>query len=317
MSQIASDNQIQTEIDDIKTRFSNTQELYREVAALLFFRYGITPTANKLYQYVRKGSMTAPAEALNKFWADLREKSRVRIQAPDLPEELADQAGSLVAALWDMAQSQAQESFAHLRNDIEAQLIALRMERDSALDVQAASKNSLEVLAQSTARLESQLGALTADKLALEAKLVATNVDRERLQQEIKESRESFSSDLERVRASLNAIDARSEAEIKRCLIEIDRERILANKASKELNVAKSNLSKQQAAGKAEMGKLQKQVSTLRESSGKLLGQLAQLKIQLAETRKELASANAKLLNPSPKTASSRPKTRNQIPSRK
>ncbi|GAB3552032.1 hypothetical protein GCM10027343_37040 [Noviherbaspirillum agri] len=52
---------------------------------LLFFRYGITPTTNKLYQLVRKGSMSAPAEALNKFWEDLRDKSRVRIEHRDLP----------------------------------------------------------------------------------------------------------------------------------------------------------------------------------------------------------------------------------------
>ncbi len=36
--------------------------LYREVCGLLFFRYGVTPTANKLYSLVRKGSMGTPAE---------------------------------------------------------------------------------------------------------------------------------------------------------------------------------------------------------------------------------------------------------------
>lgn len=60
--------------------FPDTQALYREVCVLLFFRHGITPTANKLYQLVRKGSMSAPTEALRTFWADLREKSRVRIR---------------------------------------------------------------------------------------------------------------------------------------------------------------------------------------------------------------------------------------------
>src|SRR3546814_7406424 len=68
------------DVDALRERFTQTQELYREVCALLFFRYGITPTANKLYQLVRKGSMSAPAEALSKFWEDLREKSRARIE---------------------------------------------------------------------------------------------------------------------------------------------------------------------------------------------------------------------------------------------
>lgn len=39
---------------------------------MLFFRYGITPTANKLYQLVRKGSMSAPSEALTRFWSARR-----------------------------------------------------------------------------------------------------------------------------------------------------------------------------------------------------------------------------------------------------
>jgi hypothetical protein len=35
--------------EQLRNKFPNTQELYREVCAVLFFRYGITPTANKLY----------------------------------------------------------------------------------------------------------------------------------------------------------------------------------------------------------------------------------------------------------------------------
>ena len=66
-------NQIQAEVERLRAQFPDTQELYREVSALLFFRYGITPTANKLYQLVRKGSMSAPAEALNKFWETILE----------------------------------------------------------------------------------------------------------------------------------------------------------------------------------------------------------------------------------------------------
>ena len=55
---------------------------------MLFFRHGITPTASKLYQYVRKGSMSAPADALTKFLEELRSKARVQIDHPDLPEAL-------------------------------------------------------------------------------------------------------------------------------------------------------------------------------------------------------------------------------------
>jgi hypothetical protein len=68
---------------------------------LLFFRHGITPTANRLYQLVRKGSMSAPADALARFWATLREKSRVRIEHPDLPAELQSATGDLAGRALD------------------------------------------------------------------------------------------------------------------------------------------------------------------------------------------------------------------------
>lgn len=91
---------IQSEVEALRDKFPNTQDLYTEVCVLLFFRHGITPSANKLYQLVRKGSMSAPAEALGKFWGNLREKSRVRIENPDLPEDLKIVAGEMVGAIW-------------------------------------------------------------------------------------------------------------------------------------------------------------------------------------------------------------------------
>ena len=47
------ETRLQADIEALRPRFPDTQDLYREVCAILFFRYGITPTANKLYQLVR------------------------------------------------------------------------------------------------------------------------------------------------------------------------------------------------------------------------------------------------------------------------
>lgn len=44
------ESEILAEVETLKAKFSDTRALYREVCVLLFFRYGITPTANKLYQ---------------------------------------------------------------------------------------------------------------------------------------------------------------------------------------------------------------------------------------------------------------------------
>jgi len=55
--ELSTESAIAVSVAELRERFPRTQDLYREVCVLLFFRHGITPTANKLYQLVRKGSM--------------------------------------------------------------------------------------------------------------------------------------------------------------------------------------------------------------------------------------------------------------------
>lgn len=115
-----SEIELQSDIEALRGRFTETKDLYREVCALLFFRYGITPTASKLYQFVRKGSMSAPAEALARFWEDLRSKARVEIDHPDLPPELKATAAEAIAALWQQATAAARNELAALRLEDQA-----------------------------------------------------------------------------------------------------------------------------------------------------------------------------------------------------
>jgi Plasmid replication region DNA-binding N-term len=125
MSDVLPDEaRVATEIDRLKAEFPKTRELYREVCALLFFRFGITPTANRLYQLVRRGSMSTPTQVLGEFWTELREKSRVRIEHPDLPAELQAAAGELVATLWTRSTASAQGALDTLRAEVEAERAA-------------------------------------------------------------------------------------------------------------------------------------------------------------------------------------------------
>src|SRR3546814_8015007 len=76
--------------------------------------------------------MSAPAEALSKFWEDLREKSRTRIEHPDLPDALKSVAGELVASLWTNAQATAHESMIEYRNEAQAAVLQARNTADVA-----------------------------------------------------------------------------------------------------------------------------------------------------------------------------------------
>lgn len=126
------DQRIAADIDSLRERASDTRALYREVCALLFFRYGITPTANRLYQYVRKGSMNVPAEVLSAFWKDLRERARVRIDHPGLPDSLRLTAGELVQQLWAQALAEANASFDAARDAAGQEAETWRLRADAA-----------------------------------------------------------------------------------------------------------------------------------------------------------------------------------------
>src|SRR5258708_23093638 len=132
------------EIDRLKVAFPKTRELYREVCALLFFRFGITPTANRLYQLVKRGSMSTPTQVLGEFWIELREKSRVRIEHPDLKAELQAAAGELVATLWAKSTTSAQAALEALRADTEAEKASARNEETSLHAELARTETALE-----------------------------------------------------------------------------------------------------------------------------------------------------------------------------
>jgi hypothetical protein len=80
--------EIAADIDRLRSEATDTKSLYRSVAGLLFFKYGITPTANRLHQLVGKGSMSTAASVLARFWQELRKVSQLRLEHPGLPEPL-------------------------------------------------------------------------------------------------------------------------------------------------------------------------------------------------------------------------------------
>jgi hypothetical protein len=202
----AEDHRLQAEIETLRERCRDTQELYREVCVLLFFRHGITPTANKLYQLVRKGSMSAPAEALTRFWSTLREKSRVRIEHPDLPEELRDAAGEAVAALWQRAQALAQDSLSALRGEVQAAVMTAKAEAEAALAKAQSAAESLE-------RVRQDLAATDAARQQLEQDLAREQGRRSALERQLGDGAlpaPGTAARAGRVVASLRAADGRA-----------------------------------------------------------------------------------------------------------
>lgn len=264
------ETRLQADIEALRPRFPDTQDLYREVCTVLFFSYGITPTANKLYQLVRKGSMSAPAEALARFWENLREKSRVRIEHPDIPEALRDAAGELTARLWHQARALADEACTAVR--LEAQQ---RVEEATQVAAQAMQREAL--ISQELALAQTSSSTLIEQVRTLEQRLAHDEGLRKGLEQQI-DQLTSQSEQLAAVVETARESEQRAADEHRRLLLEVDRERGNAVRVQKELDAVKSATDK---AAKAQADKLTQallQIDQLRQHGAEL--ELAQASLR-------------------------------------
>lgn len=280
-----SENQLLADIDALRAQFPQTSDLYREVCILLFFRHGITPTANKLYQLVRKGTMSTPAEALNQFWQDLREKSRVRIEHPDLPEGLKNAAGELTAKLWTLAQEQAGASLAAFRQDSQAAviaaevaLVAARTERDAAIhalqEAQDAHQKSNQLAEKRIETLDQQIAAANSLQASLDTQLAQARQEISAQHQRMEDARREFGAELSALHATTQLAEERFRASETRSLLEIDRERTHSGKLQKELDAMREASSQGVERHRLEIAALQGQLGDVRQQYGALEGSL-------------------------------------------
>lgn len=268
----AEDRRLQGEIDLLRGQYSDTQDLYREVCVLLFFRHGMTPTANKLYQLVRKGSMSAPGEALAKFWATLREKSRVRIEHPDLPQELRDAAGEVIATLWQRAQALADANFAAVRGEVQASAIqvtaAMEASQLRAITAEQLLTDAKQELISNKARihqLEQELAREQGARTALDHQMEHATEQRRELQRSLEDARLGFQKQLAEQRDAAMSSEERHQGDLRRVLLDVDRERTAGSKLQKELDQARRSAAEQEENHRARVDKLESELAQIRQ----------------------------------------------------
>ena len=303
---MSTETEIQSEVESLKARFSDTKALYREVCALLFFRHGITPTASKLYQYARRGSMSAPADALAKFWEELRAKARIEIDHPDLPEGLKVAAADAIAEIWRQASEAARAELAEVR--IEARADFTRAETDLASCRRANEESAAEVetLRQEVRRLE-ELARSTSTELEAERREHAGTAARmQELQRHHEElirrqdaMRADFSVDLAKAQGAVEAANARADTAERRALLEIDEERQARAKADKQLEAVRGQAVKEGARHREveleqadALGRLRAQLDAAQASIRELSAARLQIADQLEATSRELTEVS-------------------------
>lgn len=305
---LTAETQLQADIDALRPAYPNTQDLYREVCALMFFRYGMTPTANRLYQLVRKGSMSAPAEALNRFWRQLREKSRVVIGHPDLPDELKSTAGELVASLWKSAQQAAADSLASLRDEAQRAVDearageqTARLERDTVAETLSAVRERLTQETGITADLRRELGELGALYANQTAKLDEARKEINAQHAWLNSVQREHEVELNKVRDKARLDVDAAEAARRLAAAEAERERAGTTRLQQTLDTQRAAAATAAERHRVELRETLATVADLRQQVGALqaaataaIGSRDDARQQLDTLRAELASAIAR-----------------------
>jgi hypothetical protein len=296
---------LESDIEAVRERATDTQALYREVCALMFFRYGETPTANRLYQLVRKGSMSAPAKALRDFWTEVRDKTRVDVGRPDLPPEVASAAGELAAKLWQLSNEAASAGLDVFRQDAQAEVAAAReqarlmeVQRDDAsLKADQAASNAA-AQGRQIGELEARLVELQTANEMLTKQLAASKDEIAASATALADARRDFAEELAKLRRSHDQNEQRLAAAEKRALLEIDGERAAAARARKDLQATHERLATLETGHRAERDALRDGLAGAKAELAASVARSAAMDAQLSEKDALLAErfASAELL---------------------
>lgn len=284
------ETEIQSEVAALKARFSETKSLYREVCALLFFRHGITPTANMLYQYVHKGSMSVPAEALAKFWEDLRQKTAVQIDHPGLPDNLKPIAAEAIKGIWQAAVEHSNTELSGIRIDLKNQIEQFAADRlamadqlaaavRSALDAEAKTATALQQVDELSTRLEGE----RRSHAATSALLTAAQQQVQDLQGQLERVRADFSADLAQARQAVEAADERAAGAQRKALMEVEQERAARNRLDKALDAVRVQLAEAEGRLRNAAVKHAEDVTSLRGQVSGAEASVARLQAALVE----------------------------------
>lgn len=287
---------IAAEISRLRGASQDTKSLYREVAAALFFKFGITPTANRLYQLVGKGSMTTAAAVLTQFWNDLRERSRLQLEHPGIPDALRSGAGDLIGQIWSAAVREARSEYEPLRSELEAatgearQTASQTSERAESLRLELARANDR------ISDLQSRLVERDADLARKEAEVEAAARSTTRLESDLEGARmdldlakSAFRDDLDSLRSTIELAEARARSAEQRAVAEIEAEKLKFEQAARARDQEFARLQEDLVVRDRALQSQREEVTAVRAVIGRLEERLEALTGQLAGERERFS----------------------------
>lgn len=292
------ETRIANDVAVIKSQFSKRAELSREVCSLLFFRYGIQPTANLVYGHTRKGSMTDITRDVAAFWNEVREKSKVSVKAGGVPEDLLQAFGEMASQAWEMALTTSEKNFEAKQGEIEQEFAQQNLIASTANEQRQLAElhaeqaaQALELAEAKLVEAEQQLAVVTAEKDA--AIQNAENWEKQAKDEASarKSAENQFSKNLNAERKARVDAEAFLKESHNQALREVDIARQVNVKLEQKIKQIESAFSLSESKASKYNTALQEQISKLMMQVGELSGQLK----SVTSERNRLLKENTKL----------------------
>lgn len=246
--------------------------------------------------------MSAPGEALNAFWKQLRDSSRISVVAPDVPESLRDAAGQLAVTFWKSAMQAAEDAFAVLRGEVQVQVDDARMALSAADDLAQSRRKlldereaELETERRVNQELSAQVSVQKDDIARLEGELAGARHETKAVSARLEETYGIHAREIQAAHtAAAQARDSFLASE-RRFLLDLDRERTATAKVQKQLESEQASNRRDVEKLRSEVAGLHSEAAAARQSIGLLEGQLKAAHDSLAEGAVVLQARNVEL----------------------
>ena len=179
--------EIAAEVTKMKAAFTPRALMVQRVAEIMFDAWGKKPSANKVYEHIRQGSISDINNDLKQFWDGLRRRKAGGREVEGIPSNLSAESGELIKSMWVTALLHATKTFdaeklslKQVAEDLTAQVEQLQQalqERELTVDRQKRENSDLlqQVKEQATAivEYEDSLNTINEDVRLLKADKVA------------------------------------------------------------------------------------------------------------------------------------------------
>jgi len=208
----------------------------------------------------------------------------------------------MIGALWQRAQTAAQEALGPLREDARAQVIvaegaaqvATAKLQDFELTLRGVQQE-LQAMGSKMADVQAELARTQGESATLLRQIDAGATQRRELQEGLQTAQQRFTHELEQQRLASSNLEERHASAMRRLLLDVDRERVHATKLQKDLAMCQRVQVDQTELHRQQVTEKQVQAEELRQRNGELEGSLAELRWQREQLLKDMADERSRL----------------------